>query len=134
MIEKGLVTDREAWRLSLGEFSYIGRDCELLLPHPQAVISIGKYTVIESGVKCAALSIGNFCVIGKNCVLGRNAVVNDACVLLPGSELPANARCAPATVWGGRPAKLLRTAPVGRFLETTALAHTKCIDAITGAM
>ena len=75
-------------------------------------ITIGKYTIIGPNSIIKASIIGNCARIGKNCILEDNVVVGNNTIILDDSIVPEDTMIPENCVFGGRPAKFIRKAPV----------------------
>ncbi|NJM97327.1 MAG: hypothetical protein HC800_09260 [Phormidesmis sp. RL_2_1] len=86
----------------IGNRVVIGSNCQLVC---HALNTSGGYLKYA----CAPITIGDEVTIGGNAYLGMGIEIGRGAVVEMGSNLLPYTRIAPYEVWGGNPAKLLRT-------------------------
>lgn len=81
-------------------------------PNPaglESSVNIGSYVNIGHGARLHACTIGNGCLIGMNSTILEGAVLEPGSAIAAGSLVPPGRRIPHGQLWGGNPARFIRT-------------------------
>ena len=102
----------------------IGKGAQLVSPNMNDayMIEVGSMTVIggnaainghlfeRNGIHLAKVKIGSNCVIGSGSFIGPGCIIGDGAVIATRAVLPKFTIIPPGEIWGGIPAKRIRSA------------------------
>eukprot|EP00339_Tiarina_fusa_P010363 CAMPEP_0117056006 /NCGR_PEP_ID=MMETSP0472-20121206/38854_1 /TAXON_ID=693140 ORGANISM="Tiarina fusus, Strain LIS" /NCGR_SAMPLE_ID=MMETSP0472 /ASSEMBLY_ACC=CAM_ASM_000603 /LENGTH=244 /DNA_ID=CAMNT_0004772279 /DNA_START=1 /DNA_END=735 /DNA_ORIENTATION=+ len=111
----GVVLRGDSNKISIGAGSSIGDNCVVHvasnknlseIPNPTIV---GDKVVVEPGCVIHACTLQDNCTIGTGSVVADGSVIGEHSVVEPGSYVPEHTDVPERQVWGGKPARYIRS-------------------------